>query len=390
VARPRRRFAERGFTTFGFVVILLLSIATCGWASTTSGHRASASSREVPVRFRSGGNMLRGVLAVPDGGGRHAAVVLLSGSERSGASAPVHVEHARVLARRGVAVLRYDPPGVGRSTGDLRFETLDDRSSEALAAVEYLRSRPDIDAHRVGLWGVSQGGWVTQMAAARSRSVAFVVSVSGAGISVAEQQVFSVEAQSRAARFSRDDVARAGLFARLLVDWQLTRPAYREQNSAQVRRLGPGPWQTFSTLVYEPGRLTPAQSLQRGIAILRSIRSEPWAAYLYLDTAVLPLLEAIPPAKAAAARKAAERSLLVRPEKYLKAVRCPVLAMWGEDDTLVPARKSAAVYRKVLALAGNRDVTTIVFAHADHSIDGFSAPYWQTLERWLQRHLLPN
>ena len=144
-----------------------------------------------------------------------------------------------MLARRGVAVLRYDPPGVGRSTGDLRFETLDDRASEALAAVEYLRSRPDIDADRVGLWGVSQGGWVTQMAAARSRSVAFVVSVSGAGISVAEQQVYSVDAQSRAAGFSRDDVARAGLFARLLVDWQLTRPAYREQNRAQVRRLGP-------------------------------------------------------------------------------------------------------------------------------------------------------
>ena len=162
---------------------------------------------------------------------------------------------------------------------------------------------------------------------------------------------------------------------------------YRERNRAEARRLGPGPWRTFSTLVYEPGRLTPAESLERGIAILRSIRSEHWATYLYLDSAVLPALEAIPPAKAAAARRAAERSLLVRPETYLRAVRCPVLAMWGEDDTLVPARKSAAVYRKVLALAGNRDVTTVVFAHADHSIDGFSAPYWKTLERWLQQRL---
>ena len=389
MARPRRRLAGRGFTA-RLVVVLLLGVATCSSASTTSGHAGFASSREVPVSFRSGGDTLHGVLSVPEGGGRHAVVILLSGSERSGASAPVHMEHARVLARRGVAVLRYDPPGVGRSTGDLRFETLDDRASEALAAVDYLRSRPDIDADRVGLWGVSQGGWVTQMAAARSRSVAFVVSVSGAGISVAEQQVYSVEAQSRAAGFSRDDVARAGLFARLLVDWQLTRPAYREQNRAQVRRLGPGPWRTFSSLVYEPGRLTPAQGLRRGIAILRSIRSEPWAIYLYLDSAVIPALEAIPPAKAAAARKASERSLLVRPETYLKSVRCPVLAMWGEDDTLVPARKSAAVYRRVLALAGNRDVTTVVFAHADHSIDGFSAPYWQTLERWLHQHLPPG
>lgn len=386
MAGPRRRFAGRGITA-GLVVVLILGVATCGWAATTSGDPVSASSREVPLTFRSGGNTLHGILTVPGGGGRHAAVVLLSGSERSGASAPVHVEHARALARRGVAVLRYDPPGVGRSTGDLRLETLDDRAREALAAVGYLRSRSGIDADRVGLWGISQGGWVTQMAAARSRSVAFVVSVSGAGVSVAEQQVYSVEAQSRAAGFSRDEVAKAGLFARLLVDWQLTRPAYRERNRAEVQRLGEGPWQTFSTLVYEPGRLSPAQSLERGIAILRSIRSEPWATYLYLDGAVLPALEAIPPAEAVAARKAAERSLLVRPETYLKAVRCPVLGMWGEDDLLVPARKSAAVYRRYLALAGNHDVTTVVFARADHSIDNFSAPYWTTLERWLQRHL---
>jgi pimeloyl-ACP methyl ester carboxylesterase len=309
--------------------------------------------------------------------------VLLSGSERGGTTASYLVEHARTLAHSGFAVLRYDPPGVGHSTGSLRFETLYDRAHEAVAAVDYLRSRPEIRPDAVGLWGHSQGGWITQMAAAASRNVAFIVSVSGSGVSAAEQQVYSVEAQSRAAGFPPLDIVKAGLFARLLVDWQLTRPLYREQTLPQLQRLGPGPWKTFATLVYTPGSLTPAQNLQRGIAILKSVRNETWAYYLYLNTAILPALQAIPPNQVAAAKAAAQKSLLAQPKKYLTAVHCPVLAIWGEDDTLVPARKSATLYRRYLKAAGNDDVTIVVFANADHSIGNFSPAYWKTVTRWL-------
>lgn len=293
-------------------------------------------------------------------------------------------EHARTLARRGFAVLRYDPPGVGRSTGGLRLETLDGRAREAIAAVDFLRSRPEIRPDEIGLWGHSQGGWVTQMAASASRRVAFVVSVSGSGVSPAEQQVYGVEAQSRAAGLPVGDVAKAALVARLLVDWQLTRPLARDQNVSLARRLGPGPWSAFATLVYTPDSLTPGERFERGISILESIQTEPWARYLYLDTAVLPALRSIPRSQIAAARAAAERSLLVTPKKYLTAVRCPVLAIWGEDDTLVPAPKSASLYRQYLRVAGNIDVTTVVFANADHSIDDFAPRYWKALTRWLR------
>ena len=198
------------------------------------------------------------------------------------------------------------------------------------------------------------------MAAASSKHVAIIISVAGSGVSAAEQQVYSVDAQSRAAGFSKREIAKAGLFARLPVDWQLTKPVHREQNLAQMRRLGPGPWSMFANLVYTPGSLTPAQGLKRGIVILKSIRSKPWARYLYLDTAVLPALEAIPPGQIAATRAAAQQSLLVKPKKYLTAVHCPVLAIWGEDDTVVPARKSASLYRQYLKAAGNHDVAIIL------------------------------
>jgi pimeloyl-ACP methyl ester carboxylesterase len=377
VRRERSRFVV------ATVVLLLVPAAFAVPAATTSSLVASASPTETRVSFRSGPNTLSGILSLPAGRERHAAVVLLSGSERGGTRSPYLVEHARVLTGSGFAVLRYDPPGVGRSTRSLRLETLDDRAREAIAAVDYLRSRPEIRPDEIGLWGGSQGGWVTQMAAAASKSVAFLVSVSGSGVSPAEQQVYTTVASSRAAGFPTLAVAKAGLFARLLVDWQLTRPVYREQNLAEVRRLGAGPWSTFATLVYTPGSLTPAQGLQRGIAVLRSIRTEPWARYLYLDTAVLPALEAIPAGQVAAVRAAAEKSLLVSPKTYLTAVHCPVLAIWGEDDTVVPARRSASLYRQYLKAARNHDVTIVFFANAGHELK--NAPdYWKTLTGWLK------
>jgi uncharacterized protein len=375
---------RRAFVLLGAVVVVAgTTFAVAGTASVGSSSWPAAAATESRVSFRSGSNTLSGILSLPAGGGTHAAVVLLSGSERGGTTTPYLVEHARTLADAGLAVLRYDPPGVGRSTGSLRFETLDARAREAIAAVDYLRTRPEIRPEEVGVWGHSQGGWVTQMAAARSTHVAFVVSVSGSGVSVAEQQVFSVEAQSRAAGFTARDTLRAGVFARMLVDWQLTRPLYRAQALARVRGLGPGPWKTFATLVYSPGSLAPAASLARGIAILDSVSGERWASYLYLDTAVLPALRAIPAGQIAAARAASQKSLLVQPKRNLSAVHCPVLAIWGADDTLVPARESAAIYRQSLAAAGNHDVTIVVFPHADHSIDDFGALYRKALTGWL-------
>jgi len=373
----------------GAVVVAGAAAMVVGAAPVGSLPVSSVPPTESRVSFRSGSNTLSGILSLPAGDERRAAVVLLSGSERGGTTSSYLIQNARVLAGAGFAVLRYDPPGVGRSTGSLRFETLDGRAREANAAVEYLRSRPEIRPDEIGLWGHSQGGWVTQMAAATSRHVAFIVSASGSGVSVAEQQVYSVEAQSRAAGFPASDIVRAGVFARMLVDSQLSRPLYRAQALSQVAHLGPGPWRTFATLVYTPGQLTPTQRLQRGISILKSIRGELWANYLYLDTAVLPALEAIPPGQVAAARAAAQKSLLVQPKKYLSAVRCPVLAIWGADDTLVPARKSASIYRQYLKVAGNHDVTLVVLGNAGHSLNDFGAPYQKTLTGWLTKRFGP-
>lgn len=375
------------------LLLLALPVWSAGCAQSTSSTPTSSSLwREEVVTLAFGSNELYGVLTLPPGEGPHPAIVIVSGSAdpstgvRSGVSSRYHIDHAREMVRHGFAVLRYDPPGVGQSTGQRGVESLDSRTEEAMAALRSLQSRPDIQPDRIGLWADSQGVWVIAKAAAGfPQDVAFLVCVSGSGVSVAEQQVYSIEAQSAAAGFAEEDIAKAGLFGRLLIDWQLTDPLYRQDNEAAAQALGDGPWDDFMALVYEPGAITPAESLQRGIEILKSIQDEPWARFLYLAELYIPQLESIPPEQVAALRAVMGPSLLEDPQTYWIQVRCPVVVFLGEEDLLQPTAKSAALYEQYLTEAGNQDFQIVVLPGVGHSIQLSTPTYGEMLFDWLDQ-----
>jgi len=374
--------------------ISLLLILTTACAGSTPSPTPSSSRPwiEEEVTFTFGSNELHGILTLPAGQGPYPAIAIISGSvnpstgARDGVSAQYHISHARKMVRNGFAVLRYDPSGVGQSTGERGFESLEARTEEAVAALQYLQSRSDIRPDRVGLWADSQGAWVIAMAAAGfPQDVAFIISVSGSGVSVVEQQIYSIEAQSKAARMSEEEIAKAVLVGRLLVDWQLANPVYRQVNEADAGALGDGPWTSFMALVYEPGEITPAEGLQKGIEILKSIQDEPWARFLYLKQLYMPQLESIPPEQVAALKAMVGQTLLNDPKEYWTRVRCPVLAFFGEDDLLQPTAKSAVLYEQYLTEAGNEDFEIVVIPGVGHSI-GLSTPgYGEALSDWLDR-----
>jgi uncharacterized protein len=141
--------------------------------------------REQDVRFANGDVTLVGAIALPLGPGPFPAVAIVHGA------APATRESYRLIAshfaRRGVAALVYDKRGVGESGGDVRRATFDDLTGDALAAVDVLRRHPDVRRDAVGLMGLSQGGWVIAMAAARSEDVAFLIPVGASGFSPAVQ-----------------------------------------------------------------------------------------------------------------------------------------------------------------------------------------------------------
>ncbi len=338
------------------------------------------------IRFTVKAKELDGILTHPAAEAPYPAIVLLHGSDRSGVKDRYYTEHAENLVQSGFAVLRYNGPGWGGgSSEEPRFETLEYRTEEALAAVQYLQSRPDIRPHALGLWGISQGGWICQMAAAACDRVAFIIPVSGPGVTPAEQEVYRVEAESRAAGLDEDDITRAVLMRRVMVDMVLIEPMYREANLSEARRLGDGPWNEMMEMTYRSNPVDHAAELGRVVKTLKAIENEHWAKPLHLDE-VLSLLNRLPPQAWETAKTQMRAVMNVNPADFLPKVHCPVLAIFGENDTSIPVEKSVTLYKQYLGEGGNKALTIEVFPRASHTIrvgEAFASGYFELMLNWL-------
>jgi uncharacterized protein len=147
----------------------------------------------VPASFGDGGVRLAGRLLLPAGRGPFPAAELVAGSVP--ATRDTYDLWAMFFVSRGFAVLSYDKRGVGASSGTyVRAATdanLRNLAADALAGVEWLRLRHEIDPKRIGLSGGSQAGWVIELAASQSRAIRFAALQSGPAMSVGRQLAYS-------------------------------------------------------------------------------------------------------------------------------------------------------------------------------------------------------
>jgi dienelactone hydrolase len=142
------------------------------------------------VRFAGfGGLTLHGTVLAPAGDTAvpRPGVVLVTGS---GAGVPREhlLTEATEFARKGLAVLIYDKRSAGYTTFRRSYSELAD---DALGAVRALRAQRGVDPAKVGLWGLSEGGWVAPLAASRSTDVAFVIVIGGNAMTPVRQQLWN-------------------------------------------------------------------------------------------------------------------------------------------------------------------------------------------------------
>jgi pimeloyl-ACP methyl ester carboxylesterase len=152
--------------------------------------------QEVSIRAPQG-HLLAGTFTVPSHDGRIAAAILITGlspHERNNGDAPwmTFRDIADSLGRAGIAALRVDDRGIGRSTGDNARLTIFDKADDVRSEVAWLRAQPGIDPKRIMLIGYSEGGLIAPMVAAKDPAIAAIVALAGPGVpgmSVARYQV---------------------------------------------------------------------------------------------------------------------------------------------------------------------------------------------------------
>lgn len=169
------------------------------------------------------GHSLAGTLTLPSvRRGRVPAVVTITGSGQQDRDETISIvpgfrlfrQVADTLGRRGIAVLRLDDRGIGRSGGDVNGTTAD-FADDIRAAVAYLRARPEIDPQRIALVGHSEGGMIAPMVAADDRRLAAIVLMAGPswpGRRIIDYQIrSSIEHTASIAAASRDSAVAAAL-----------------------------------------------------------------------------------------------------------------------------------------------------------------------------------
>lgn len=293
---------------------------------------------------------LAGTVITPKGKGPWPAVVFIHGS--GGSTREYFSSLPYLLASGGVASLIYDKRGSGESTGNRHVSPFESLADDALAGVQLLASRPDIDATRIGVYGHSQGGWVAPLAAFRSKGkVAFVVAVAAPADDFQRQTNDEIENNVRALAIGEDAVHNALAYQDLW--WRV----YRHRS--------------------------PYEELVR---VTEKSKTEAWYPYTFgLKPEAKFTLD--PPGA-------------YDPAPVLQNLHVPILAVYGESDNRVLARKNASRMRSALRLAGNRDATVKLFPQADHDMivaagegsDGYldrnryADGYLEYLVEWIADH----
>ena len=130
---------------------------TVDWVPSTAGSSTPASSSSLPerteeIRFAVDSFALVGDLHLPPGAGPHGAVVLVHGSgPQTRTSTPTTYSTTQLFRDAGYAVLVWDKPGSGASTGEFSEEfRQSERATILTAGIKALLERDDIDSSKIG------------------------------------------------------------------------------------------------------------------------------------------------------------------------------------------------------------------------------------------------
>ncbi len=278
---------------------------------------------------------LAGTFTYPKEGDNFPVVVLISGSGAQNRNEELmghkpFLVLADHLTRKGIAVLRYDDRGTAESTGDFATATTLDLATDAEAAVQYLKSRKDVDRSKIGLIGHSEGGIIAPMLA-QKKLVDFIVLLAGPGMKGSDLIVLQSKLIAEAY-----GVEEAQLKRTLKINEDAVNLILKSEDTdslkAQLKDY-------FRNAVKENPSLATNEAAANAFVNGQVQRlSSAWMQFF----------------------------LTYDPAPVLEKVTCPVLALNGENDLQVPPEENLTIIKKSLDKAGNKNFSTVVIPKLNH------------------------
>jgi len=285
-------------------------------------------------------NTLSGTLSLPASGKVNKLVILIAGSGPNNRDEELKVFNQKpflvwsdFLTKNGIAVLRYDKRGIGKSTGDYQKATTYDFESDVMAALSFVRSRPDLKNLEIGLMGHSEGGLIAPMVASVDKNIKFVILLAGPGVPIPELMV----------KQNYDAGKLQGLS-----DTQLK---YAESLNNKIYKT-----------VNDNKSLTTAE-LNSKLEGLLTEELKANNSNKLTDEKIAQIAKAQAPSITSSWFRT---FLSIIPESNLSKLTCPVLALNGTLDFQVNAESNLAAIKSSLEKAGNKNYEVVPMEGLNH------------------------
>lgn len=282
--------------------------------------------KDVSYKNESAGITLAGTLTMPKTGGPFPAVILITGSGPQNRDEEIFNHKpflviADYLTRRGIAVLRFDDRGVGKSTGKFKDATTADFATDVLAGVKYLKTLKEINPKEIGLIGHSEGGEIAPMVASKSSDVAFIVLLAGPGLKGSEILLKQGALIQKLSGMSEDEIEKDSTFKSKI--FKIVEAGKNEETTKEeIKKAVDNYYDSLSEKTKENIGSKGLYEKQ-----FTNTFSSPWMKY-FLNYNPIPALE---------------------------KVKCPVLALNGSKDVQVPPKEDLAGIKEALEKGGNKN-----------------------------------
>lgn len=312
-----------------------------------------------------------GFIDLPSDRKPNVTIILIPGSGRTFfAQGNAYYELRTFFTKQGFAVCMWDKAGCGKSEGTFdNQQPVQNSADEAIAAIKEIRHQKISDSGKIGLWGISKGGWICPLIIERDSSISFWISVSG--VDAMDNFRYSLETNLRIEGRTDQEL-------KLLMD---------EFDFCTKHLRGGKTYEEFIAgtkhLFNDPycKALGMGLSSKKELMEIQSYYQK--SGFVYDDVTGLQIL-------------------VPNFEQTLLKVHCPVLAIFGEKDSQVNWRQTKALYERTIGKNAGKILTIKTLPNCNHNIltcrtggfkenldqRGLGQPcdgYYASMKLWLQQ-----